>query len=89
MFKNAIGDVADITCTRDRSPAHHALVRIKIRHARPTQRLQEAVLYVRPFYTKQDACRGVHSACRREVNRHKLDICVLRLRQGRIQDFRM
>ena len=27
---------------------------------------------------KQDACRGVHSACRREVNRHKLDICVLR-----------
>ena len=29
----------------------------------------------------QDACRGVHSACRREVNRHKLDICVLRLRQ--------
>ena len=36
---------------------------------------------------KQDACRGVHSACRREVNRHKLDICVLRLRQGRIQAF--
>ena len=34
---------------------------------------------------KQDACRGVHSACRREINRHKLDICVLRLRQGRIQ----
>ena len=26
-------------------------------------------------------------ACRREVNRHKLDICVLRLRQGRIQAF--
>ena len=27
---------------------------------------------------KQDACRGVHSACRREVlNRHKLDICIL------------
>ena len=23
----------------------------------------------------------------REVNRHKLDICVLRLRQGRIQEF--
>ena len=36
---------------------------------------------------KQDACRGVHSACRREVNRHKLDICVLRFRQGRIQAF--
>ena len=35
-------------------------------------------------YLKQDACRGVHSACRREVNRHKLDICILRLRQGRI-----
>ena len=33
---------------------------------------------------EQDACRGVHSACRREVNRHKLDICILRLRQGRI-----
>ena len=26
-------------------------------------------------------------ACRREVNRRKLDICVLRLRQGRIQAF--
>ena len=36
---------------------------------------------------KQDACRGVHSACRREVNRHKMDICVLQLRQGRIQAF--
>ena len=36
---------------------------------------------------QQDACRGVHSACRREVNRHKLDICVLRLKQGRIQAF--
>ena len=34
---------------------------------------------------KQDACRGVHSACRREANRHKLDICVLG--QGRIQEF--
>ena len=40
-------------------------------------------------YIKQDACRGVHSACRREVNRHKLDICVLRLRQGRSRHFRM
>ena len=39
------------------------------------------------FSEEQDACRGVHSACRREVNRHKLDICVLRLRQGRIQAF--
>ena len=39
------------------------------------------------FSFQQDACRGVHSACRREVNRHKLDICVLRLRQGRIQAF--
>ena len=38
-------------------------------------------------YLEQDACRGVHSACRREVNRHKLDICVLRFRQGRIQAF--
>ena len=36
---------------------------------------------------KQDTCRGVHSACRREVNRHKLDICILRLRQGQIQAF--
>ena len=36
-------------------------------------------------YHKQDACRGVHSACWREVNRHKLDICIfIRLRQGRI-----
>ena len=45
---------------------------------------------VKPVYRNralqngQDACRGVHSACRREVNRHKLDICILRLRQGRI-----
>ena len=39
------------------------------------------------MHNEQDACRGVHSACRREVNRHKLDICVLRLRQGRIQAF--
>ena len=42
---------------------------------------------IRVFKLKQDACRGVHSACRREVNRHKLDICVRRLRQGRIQAF--
>ena len=40
-----------------------------------------------PYQIQQDACRGVHSACRREVNRRKLDICVLRLRQGRIQAF--
>ena len=34
---------------------------------------------------KQDACRGVHSACRREVNRHKLDsLYATMLRQGRI-----
>ena len=36
------------------------------------------------FACEQDACREVHSACRREVNRHKLDICILRLRQERI-----
>ena len=36
---------------------------------------------------KQDAYRGVNSACRREVNWNKLDICVLRLRQGWIQEF--
>ena len=48
-------------------------------------------LYAIAALIEQDACRGacrgVHSACRREVNRHKLDICVLRLRQGRIQAF--
>ena len=40
--------------------------------------------------TKQDACTGVHSACRREENGHNLDICVLRclrLRQGQMQGF--
>ena len=40
---------------------------------------------------KQDACRGVHSACRREENGHNLEnICVirrLRLRQGQMQEF--
>ena len=45
------------------------------------------VLHIYFLNVKQDACRGVHSACRREVNRHKLDICVLRLKQGRIQAF--
>ena len=44
-------------------------------------------VYSSTLSNEQDACRGVHSACRREVNRHKLDICVLRLRQGRIQAF--
>ena len=41
-----------------------------------------------PF--KQDACTGVHSACRPEENGHNLDICVLhrlRLRQGQMQGF--
>ena len=33
---------------------------------------------------KQDACTGVHSACRREENGHNLDIWVLRLRQRQI-----
>ena len=40
--------------------------------------------------TKQDACTGVHSACRREENGHNLGICVLRrlrLRQGQMQGF--
>ena len=40
--------------------------------------------------SKQDACTGVHSACRREKNGHNLDICVLRrlrLRQGQMQGF--
>ena len=39
---------------------------------------------------QQDACTGVHSACRREENGHNLDICVLRrlrLRQGQMQGF--
>ena len=30
------------------------------------------------IYVQQDACTGVHSACRREENGHNLDICVLR-----------
>ena len=36
---------------------------------------------------RQDACTGVHSACRREENGHNLDIWVLRLRQGQMQIF--
>ena len=48
--------------------------------------LYEIILHEKLFQ-EQDACRGVHSACRREVNRRKLDICVLRFRQGRIQAF--
>ena len=39
---------------------------------------------------KQNACTGVHSACRREENGRNLDICVLRrlrLRQGQMQGF--
>ena len=38
---------------------------------------------------KQDACTGVHSACRREENWHNMDICVRRLwlRQGQMQGF--
>ena len=39
----------------------------------------------RNLNTQQDACTGVHSACRREENGHNLDICVLRrlrLRKG-------
>ena len=42
------------------------------------------------FYKEQDACTGVHSACRREQNGHNLDISVLRrlrLRQGQMQEF--
>ena len=42
------------------------------------------------FQIKQDACTGVHSACRREKNGHNLDICVLRrlrLRQEQMQGF--
>ena len=42
------------------------------------------------FILKQDACTGVHSACRREENGHNLDISVLRrlrLRQGQMQGF--
>ena len=42
------------------------------------------------FTVRQDACTGVHSACRREENGHNLDICVvcrLRLRQGQMQGF--
>ena len=41
-------------------------------------------------FLKQDACTGVHSACRREENGHNLYICVLRrlrLRQGQMQGF--
>ena len=39
------------------------------------------------YNIKQDACTGVHSACRQEENGHNLDIWVLRLRQGQMQIF--
>ena len=50
------------------------------------------ILYLNCFspcanFKEQDACTGVHSACRREENGHNLDICVLRrlrLRQGQM-----
>ena len=44
----------------------------------------------RKIQIQQDACTGVHSACRREENGHNLDIGVLRrlrLRQGQMQGF--
>ena len=42
------------------------------------------------FQKEQDACTGVHPACRREENGHNLDICVLRrlrLSQRQMQGF--
>ena len=48
------------------------------------------VRYAYLFLDKQNACTGVHSACRREENGHNLDNCVLRrlrLRQGQMQGF--
>ena len=41
-------------------------------------------------HLEQDACTGVHSACRREENEHNLDISVLRrlrLTQREMQEF--
>ena len=46
--------------------------------------------FMGPITMQQDACTGVHSACRREENGHNLDICVqrrLRFRQGQMQGF--
>ena len=54
------------------------------------EKVREGPGKVLEFYFQQDACTGVHSACRREENGHNLDICVLRrlwLRQGQMQGF--
>ena len=32
-------------------------------------------IYTQTYYIQQDACTGVHSACRREENGLNLDIC--------------
>ena len=42
----------------------------------------------RNYIIEQDACTGVHSACRGEENGHNLDVCVLRrLRLRQMQGF--
>ena len=55
------------------------------------ENFQNFPIWLAQFYSEQDACTGVHSACRREENGHNLDICILRrlrLRQGQMQGFR-
>ena len=47
-----------------------------IQHA--TSNVDACTHYAYLFF-EQDACTGVHSACRREENGHNLDICVLRI----------
>ena len=56
---------------------------IPIKRVKETKALGDIIL-------EQDACTGVHSACRREEYGDNLDICVLRrlrLRQGQMQGF--
>ena len=36
---------------------------------------------------QQDMYTGVHSACQRDENERNMDICVLLLRQGQMQEF--
>ena len=47
----------------------------------------KSLFLIKPFLSEQDACTGVHSACRREENGHNLDICVLRRLRLRCRNF--
>ena len=70
---------------------HRNFLRIIAQCLHKLENFQNFPIWLAQFYSEQDACTGVHSACRREENGHNLDICILRrlrLRQGQMQGFR-